>query len=120
ERPWGNFERFTLNEKTTVKILTIQPGESVSLQTHQHRDEFWRITRGTGVVRIGDEERPATVGDMFWCPRNSKHQISGGTEGIQWLEVSLGDFDEQDITRLEDRYGRIPQAKPAPQVSPAE
>jgi len=40
ERPWGNFERFTLNEKTTVKIITVNAGESISLQTHENRDEF--------------------------------------------------------------------------------
>ena len=34
ERPWGNFERFTLNEKATVKIVTVNEGESISLQTH--------------------------------------------------------------------------------------
>ncbi len=106
ERPWGAFERFTLNEQVTVKILTINPGESVSLQTHEHRDEFWRIIRGSGVVRINDAEHPANVGDTFWCPRQSKHKISGGPEGIQWFEIAFGDFDEGDITRLEDKYGR--------------
>jgi|SRR3989344_5321823 len=106
ERPWGNFERFTLNEKTTVKILTIQPNESVSLQTHERRDEFWRIIKGSGVVHIGEVEHQTMIGDTFWCPRNSTHRISGGPEGIQWLEISFGEFDEQDIVRLEDRYGR--------------
>jgi len=107
ERPWGNFERFTLNEQTTVKILTINPGESVSLQTHEHRDEFWRIIRGSGAVRIGETQHEARVGDTFWCARGSKHKIEGGPEGIQWLEISFGAFDESDITRLEDKYGRV-------------
>ena len=41
-RPWGNFERFTLNEQSTVKIITVNPGEAFSLQVHGHREEFWR------------------------------------------------------------------------------
>ena len=106
ERPWGNFERFTLNETTTVKILTVNPEQSVSLQTHEHRDEFWRIIKGTGIVHIDGTDHEARTGDTFWCPRGSKHRIQGGPEGIQWLEIAFGDFDESDITRFEDRYGR--------------
>ncbi len=43
ERPWGNFERFTLNEQTTVKIISIKAGKAISLQTHEHRDEIKRL-----------------------------------------------------------------------------
>ena len=33
ERPWGNFERFTLNEKTTIKIISVNAGESFSARS---------------------------------------------------------------------------------------
>jgi mannose-6-phosphate isomerase-like protein (cupin superfamily) len=107
ERPWGNFERFTLNEKTTVKIITVNAGEAFSLQTHDHRDEFWRVIQGFGVIRIGDSDYEAHEGDMFFCPRHSKHRVTGGPGGTTFLEIAFGDFDENDITRLEDRYGRV-------------
>ncbi|MDP1707226.1 MAG: phosphomannose isomerase type II C-terminal cupin domain [bacterium] len=106
ERPWGNFERFTLNEKTTVKIITVNDGESISLQTHENRDEFWRMLKGSCVIRIGDKDNQANEGDAFFCPRGSEHRITGGTGGISILEIAFGDFDESDINRLEDRYGR--------------
>lgn len=106
ERPWGKFERFTLNEKTTVKIVTVNPGEAISLQTHAHRDEFWRIVRGGGVIRIGNEEHAAHEGDSFFSPRGAEHRVEGGPEGLSFLEIAFGDFNEDDITRLEDRYGR--------------
>ncbi len=105
-RPWGNFERFTLNEKTTVKIITVNAGESISLQTHEHRDEFWRVLKGSGVIRIKEKDTNAGVGDMFFTPRHSEHRITGGPEGLVCLEIAFGDFDESDITRLKDRYGR--------------
>lgn len=38
ERPWGNFERFTHNEISTVKILTVNPNEELSLQYHHNRE----------------------------------------------------------------------------------
>lgn len=105
-RPWGDFERFTLNEKTTVKIIAVRPGEAFSLQTHAHRDEFWRVLSGSGTITIGDTERAAASGDAFFSPRGSKHRVEGGPNGIALLEIAFGDFDENDITRLEDRYGR--------------
>ena len=106
ERPWGNFERFTLNEKTTVKIVTVSEGESISLQTHEHRDEFWRVIKGAGVIRIGDKDNEAREGDSFFCKRGSEHRVTGGVGGTVFLEIAFGDFSENDITRLEDRYGR--------------
>ena len=106
ERPWGNFERFTLNEKTTVKIITVNEGEAISLQTHKHRDEFWRVIRGTGVIRIGEKDNQAREGEMFFCPRGSEQRVAGGPGGTVFLEIAFGDFDKGDINRLEDRYGR--------------
>lgn len=105
-RPWGNFERFTLNEKTTVKIITVNAGESISLQTHEHRDEFWRVLKGSGVIRIEAKDNDAREGDSFFSPRHSKHRVTGGPKGAVFLEIAFGDFDEKDIKRLEDRYGR--------------
>ncbi len=105
-RPWGDFERFTLNEKTTIKIITVNAGEEFSLQTHEHRDEFWRVISGSGTVRIGDEEKEAKEGDTFFSARGTKHRVQGGPEGISFLEIAFGEFDENDITRLEDKYGR--------------
>ncbi len=106
ERPWGSFERLTLNEKTTVKIITVNAGEAFSLQTHERRDEFWRVLTGLGVVRIGDTDSEAKAGDTFFSPRHSEHRVTAGQDGIVFLEISFGDFDEGDIKRLEDRYGR--------------
>ncbi|NNM83738.1 phosphomannose isomerase type II C-terminal cupin domain [Candidatus Parcubacteria bacterium] len=106
ERPWGNFERFTLNEKTTVKIITINPREAFSLQTHKHRDEFWRVLTGSGIVRIDNKDSEARAGDTFFSPRHSEHRVTGGRDGIVFLEIAFGDFNENDIKRLEDRYGR--------------
>jgi len=106
ERPWGDFERFTLNEKTTVKIIAVKAGEAFSLQTHKHRDEFWRVLKGSGTVRINERDYDAKEGDTFFSPRGTQHRVTGGTGGIVFLEIAFGDFDEGDIKRLEDKYGR--------------
>lgn len=106
ERPWGNFERFTLNESTTVKIVTVAPREAISLQTHEKRDEFWRILSGGGEITIGGTHAKAEPGQQFFSPRGGEHRVEAGPSGLSFLEIAFGDFNEHDITRLEDRYGR--------------
>lgn len=106
ERPWGDFERFTQDEKTTVKIITVDADQSLSLQTHEHRDEFWRVVKGSGIVSIDGVKSEAEEGSTYFCPRHTEHRVTGGIEGITFLEIAFGDFDENDITRLEDNYGR--------------
>ncbi|HEY4501226.1 MAG TPA: phosphomannose isomerase type II C-terminal cupin domain [Candidatus Paceibacterota bacterium] len=105
-RPWGNFERFTLNEKTTVKLIMVKPGEEFSLQSHKHRGEFWRILSGTGVITLDKDHHTIHVGESFFSPVGHEHRMEGGPGGLTFLEIAFGDFDESDIKRLEDRYGR--------------
>lgn len=105
-RPWGQYERFTLNESTTVKIITVSAGEAFSLQTHARRAEFWRILSGSATITVGDTIHQAAPGDTFYIAQNTKHRAEASTEGLQFLEIAFGEFDESDITRLEDRYGR--------------
>jgi mannose-6-phosphate isomerase-like protein (cupin superfamily) len=107
ERPWGNFRQFTKNDPSTVKIVTVKPNEILSLQSHKNRSEFWHIIIGDGVVQIGEVKKNAKVGDEYEIPIGEKHRLSAGSNGIQVLEISTGDFDEEDITHYEDKYGRV-------------
>lgn len=106
-RPWGNFERLTLNEPSTVKLITLNPGEAFSLQTHEHRQEFWRILSGSGVVTVGQSRNDAASGMQFFIHTKEAHRAEAGPDGLQFLELAFGQFDEQDIARIEDRYGRV-------------
>ncbi len=104
-RPWGKFERFTLNQKSTVKIITVNKGEAFSLQYHNNRAEFWRVLKGVGIATIGTETREVKEGDEILIPVNTHHRMVGITD-IEFLEIALGEFDESDIIRIEDKYGR--------------
>ncbi|MFT4303062.1 MAG: phosphomannose isomerase type II C-terminal cupin domain [Candidatus Woesearchaeota archaeon] len=106
ERPWGKFEQFTHNELSTVKILTIKDGEMPSVQYHHKRDELWRIIGGKGKVLQGEEWKSANIGDEFFIPKGTIHTGTGEGDDLKVLEISFGDFDEDDIVRLEDKYGR--------------
>lgn len=107
DRPWGLFERFTLNELSTVKILTVKPGQSLSLQKHHNRDEFWHIISGAGTATLGNTELPAVAEKQFFIPRGTLHMMrAGDAKEVKFLEISLGEFDEHDEERIEDKYGR--------------
>ena len=106
-RPWGDSLTFTHNEPSTVKILIVNAGEAFSLQYHRHREEFWHVISGDGTIEIGDTVVPVRPGDDHVIPAGTNHRISAGTSPVVVLEISKGEFDENDITRLEDRYGRL-------------
>jgi len=106
ERPWGNFERFTNNEQTTVKILHIFPGQELSLQMHEERDEFWRVLKGSGSIHIEDRDEQTSEGDNFFIPRYAEHRARSGSGELVLLEISFGTFSENDEKRFGDDYGR--------------
>lgn len=107
ERPWGNFRQFTDNELTTVKILTVNHGEAFSLQYHEHREEFWKVISGDPEVTIGQNTVTAKAGDEFVVLPKELHRVKAGIEPAVILEISRGNFDESDIVRVEDKYGRV-------------
>ena len=109
-KPWGGFEQFVLNEKVTVKILIIKAGEAFSLQKHANRSEFWKVLEGNPTIQVGNKIEDAVVGDEFFINENELHRISVPADdnvAAKILEIAFGDFDENDITRLEDKYGRV-------------
>ena len=107
-RPWGSELWLTkeYDNPSMVKILNVNPGETLSLQFHHNRDEFWRVISGDGYATIGETKIPLSVGVECFIPRETKHRLESGTSQLTILELAFGAFDEHDIIRLEDRYGR--------------
>lgn len=90
-----------------VKIITVKPGESLSLQYHLKRDEFWYVLSGDGSAKVGTETMSLEKDTACHVPRQAHHRITGGKNILVFLELSFGEFDENDIVRLEDKYGRV-------------
>ena len=105
-RPWGWFREFAKNEKLTVKIIFVNRGEELSLQKHEKRSEFWRVLSGNPEILIGENTFNARPGDEFEIKAGETHRISAQDADAEILEVAVGEFDEEDIVRLEDKYGR--------------
>ena len=104
-RPWGQFTQFTHNEPSTVEIINVDAGHSLSLQFHRHRSEYWYVISGTGTAVIGKQLIDLVVGQTYTVPVTVHHRISATTQ-LQILEIGIGMFDELDIVRLSDNYGR--------------
>ncbi|MAG60696.1 mannose-6-phosphate isomerase [archaeon] len=107
ERPWGKFERFCHNQKVTVKIISVKPNSRLSLQYHNKREEFWRVISGSGQIVLGNKVIDVLEGDEFLIPIKTNHRIIAINHNLKILEISFGNFDEDDIVRLEDDYSRI-------------
>ena len=61
ERPWGSFKQYAHNQEVTVSLMTVLPGQRLSLQSHTGRAELW-IVLDEGVRRmVAAGFDPATV-----------------------------------------------------------
>ena len=109
-RPWGSYTILEDRDDCKVKRLTVKPGHVLSLQLHHKRSEHWTVVDGTAKVRIGEREFLLQANESAYIPMNTVHRLENPTEqDIHLIEVQCGDyFGEDDIVRLEDRYGRVP------------
>lgn len=106
-RPWGKFRRFTENRVSTVKIITVLPNMKLSLQSHKKRGEFWKVISGSGIFEINSIKIKAEIDTEQYVPVEAKHRIIAGEQGLTILEITDGEFDENDIVRFEDDFGRV-------------
>ncbi len=107
KRPWGEFRQFTKGGPTTVKSLSVKKGEGLSIQYNQERTEFWRVLSGTPKITIDERVFDAKAGDEFTVERRMRHRIEAPRDDVSLLVISRGSFDENDIVRVEDNYGRV-------------
>ena len=107
-RPWGTFENLLDTDYCKVKEIVIKPGQAPSYQYHFKRSEVWVVVKGSGELKLDDELIPVNTGQVIQIPLKAKHQIkNNGEEDLVFIEVKQGSyFGEDDIVRLEDKYGR--------------
>lgn len=108
ERPWGRWVVLATGSGYTVKEIEVNPGEVLSLQSHDHRAEHWVIVEGIAEVTIGDSVTRMTVNEAAFIPVGAKHRIANVGDGpMRFVELQTGELlSEDDIHRYEDRYGR--------------
>ena len=107
-RPWGMFEVIGTSAHHQVKHLTIDPGQRLSDQRHKYRAETWIPVNGTlhvdlhGHLKEVHPGRTFSIGPMAW-----HRLINPGEKPLIVVEIQTGSsFEEEDIERREDDYGR--------------
>ena len=107
ERPWGLFKQYAFNSDCTVSLMTVLPGQRLSLQSHTGRAELWIVLDDGAVVQVGDRTRDFKAGEEIWIPANEKHRLScSGEKLVRVLEVAFGNWQQDDIKRYTDDYQR--------------
>ncbi|WP_048646070.1 mannose-1-phosphate guanylyltransferase/mannose-6-phosphate isomerase [Nitratireductor soli] len=108
-RPWGNYDSIDVGDRHQVKRITVKPGAKLSVQKHHHRAEHWVVVRGTAKVLKGAETIMLSENESTYIPLGEIHALENpGKIPLELIEVQSGSYlGEDDIVRLEDRYGRV-------------
>ena len=106
DRPWGRFEKFHENQLSTVKLIYIKANSRLSLQYHRQRWEFWKVIKGTAQVELDGKIIEVKEEENIVIPKGAKHRVKALNNNCVILEISYGNFDENDIVRIEDDYER--------------
>lgn len=114
-RPWGWYDGIEQGERFQVKRILVHPGAALSLQLHHHRAEHWIVVRGTARVTCGECVSLLSENQSTYIPLGTEHRLENpGKIDLELIEVQSGSYlGEDDIVRLEDRYGRTPESAPA-------
>jgi mannose-6-phosphate isomerase len=107
EKPWGKVTTYALNQPSSVRIITIEPGQETSEHYHQLRDEQWIVLDAGLRIQIGNRVVDAGPGDEFMVASEEPHRITNaGERRGRVLEIAQGYTTEDDTFRLQDDYGR--------------
>ncbi|MBT3766563.1 MAG: mannose-1-phosphate guanylyltransferase/mannose-6-phosphate isomerase [Rhodospirillaceae bacterium] len=113
-RPWGNYKTMDKDEGFQVKRLTVNPGQRLSLQKHQHRTEHWTVVDGIARITIGTSISDVMENNTVLIPAGTVHRLENITsDPLVVIEVQYGSYlGEDDIERLEDDYGQAMKIPP--------
>ncbi len=86
----------------------MNPGASLSLQKHAKRAEHWVVVRGTAEIICEEKKIILQKNQSTYIPLGCKHRLSNpGSEILEIIEVQSGVYlGEDDIERIDDKYGR--------------
>lgn len=110
QKPWGSFRTFLITDGACLKTLHLNQNARLSLQRHVHRNETWLLLSGDVQATYGDSPENLVEVDLrqdvpVFIPAGMLHRLASRNGGVV-AEVSSGMFDERDIERIEDDYGR--------------
>lgn len=108
-RPWGYYTVLAQGNGFLSKIIQVNPGQKLSVQSHNHRSEHWVVLEGTAKVVLEGKEMILSPGHSVDIPVKAIHSLQNPYKtNLKIIEAQMGDLlIEEDIVRYEDMYGRV-------------
>lgn len=108
-RPWGFYTILAQGKGFLTKLIHVNTGQRLSVQSHNHRSEHWVVLSGRAKVVLEGKDHILSTGYSIDIPLKAIHSLQNPyEEELEIIEVQLGDLlMEDDIVRYEDIYGRI-------------
>ena len=105
-RPWGYYRVLHEVSGTKVKELTVEPGQSLSMQRHKERSEYWMVIEGKCKVEKESDTLILQHHQNIHIPVGYWHRLSNPfTQPCKLVEVQFGSScREEDIERRYDKY----------------
>lgn len=121
-RPWGSYTVIAVGlnedgEEFCEKEIIVNPGQVLSLQSHEHRREYWRVMQGTLTIIVDGKRKTLAKDEDVRIPKGALHCMANlGEEACVVQERQAGLCREEDITRYMDAYGRV-EDKNRPEIA---
>jgi len=108
-RPWGYYTVLAQGEGFLTKMIQVNPGQKLSVQSHNHRSEHWVVLSGMAKVVLEGKDHILSPGHSVDIAVKAIHSLQNPfKEDLKIIEVQKGDLlIEDDIVRYEDMYGRV-------------
>jgi cytidyltransferase-like protein len=107
QRPWGFYRVLYETPNVKVKELVVNPGQSLTMQRHQYRNEHWHIVEGVATVI---EERQSSNSKNTYYKHNTVnipigvwHQLQNNENDLlKIVEIQYGPKCEEDDIERKD------------------
>ncbi len=104
EKSWGNFKVLNIDQKSMTIQVTLNKGHKMNYHSHEHRDEVWVITSGSGKTIVDGMKQNVKAGDVITMARGCRHTVIAESE-LKLIEVQLGeDIQVKDKKKFDLEY----------------
>jgi len=105
----GNIERLTednmafrqvlyTGKNLQLVLMTMKPGEEIGEETHEDRDQFFRIEEGEGEIWIDGIANKVMADDGIIVPAGAKHNVVNNGSGPLKLYTIYGPPEHREGT----------------------
>lgn len=106
ERPWGDIHMIIRNQKCSVDLTHVKPGERSSLHSHGTRFELFHFLDDGASLELDGKIFQPKAHEEFMIVPGVKHRFWAEDRDFKMLVICFGEWKEEDQVRHEDDYGR--------------